>query len=51
MVLNCIVLRSWLRRAGCVSQDAYILHNIEIGYDGGVGVEDVGDAKREEEEL
>ena len=26
MVLYCIVLRSWLRRAGCVSQDAYILH-------------------------
>ena len=26
MVLYCIVLRSWHRRAGCVSQDAYILH-------------------------
>ena len=30
MVLYCIVLHSWLRRAGCVSQDAYILHNIVI---------------------
>ena len=28
MVLYCIVLRSWLRRAGCVSQDAYIVHDI-----------------------
>ena len=24
----CMLLRYWLRRAGCVSQDAYILHNI-----------------------
>ena len=23
----CMLLRCWLRRAGCVSQDAYILHN------------------------
>ena len=22
----CMLLRFWLRRAGCVSQDAYILH-------------------------
>ena len=29
MVLYYIVLRSWLRRAGCVSQDAYILHRIK----------------------
>ena len=33
MVLFCIVLRSWLRRAGCVSQDAYILHDNNLPFE------------------